>query len=66
MDHSLLPVCRILDSILRCIALNGKQTDNRVAAFAPMVDTSTGEEFDRLADTEFMLQRSDPFATNAR
>jgi hypothetical protein len=50
-----MPVGGVFEPILRGTFREREQTDDRVAASACSVDPRIREEFDRLADAEFML-----------
>ena len=50
-----LPIQRAFNSVLRCISLERKQTNNRIAASTGAIDPRIGEEFHRLPYAEFMF-----------
>jgi hypothetical protein len=55
VNHPLLAVRVILDPILRCIAIHREQTNNGIAAFTFVIDTSAGGKFHHLTHLEFVL-----------
>jgi hypothetical protein len=55
VNHPLLAVCVIFNSILRSIAIHRKQTNNGVAAFTSVVNAPAGEKINCLTHTEFMI-----------
>jgi hypothetical protein len=54
-DDSLVPIRRAFDAVLRGIAFEREQANNRIAAFAQTIDTRIGGEFYWLPYAEFVL-----------
>jgi hypothetical protein len=62
LDHPLLSVGVILDSVLRCGPVDRKQANDRVATFAPVVGAATREEIYDLTHAKFMIQHGKKFS----
>jgi hypothetical protein len=54
VHHTLAPILRALDAILRAIFFDGHQTDNRVAASGQAIEPPAGEIFYGLSNAKFV------------